>query len=72
MHPFVELRTRLIEIDALAALGDPEGSRAALVRAHARLLVLSSKIGDEAVRKTFLPWHARILRLATERLVRPF
>jgi hypothetical protein len=63
----VELRARLIETDALAALGNEKGALAAL----ARVLALSSKIGDEELRKTFFqkgPWNARILRLAAERL----
>jgi tetratricopeptide (TPR) repeat protein len=62
---------RLVYVEALHASGDHESARAALVIARARLLATADKIGDPALRRSFLEDvadNARTLRLAEERL----
>jgi hypothetical protein len=60
---------RVVHVEALLASGDVGGARTPLSRAYARLLVHSSKIGDPALRASFLeriPEHARTLSLARQ------
>jgi tetratricopeptide (TPR) repeat protein len=60
---------RLVHVEALFAAGDVAGARTLLSRAHARLLVHASKIGDPALRGSFLeriPEHARTIALTRQ------
>ena len=62
---------RLVYVEALHASGDHDSARAALVIARARLLETAAKIGDPALRRSFVDDvadNARTLRLAEERL----
>jgi tetratricopeptide (TPR) repeat protein len=66
---FRDAFVRLCHVEALLAVGDIAGARTPLSRAYARLLVHSSKIGDPALRASFLervPEHARTLALARQ------
>jgi hypothetical protein len=61
---------RLVYAEALHALGDP-GASAALAEARRRVLDRAARIGEEALRESFLgaiPENARTLALARERL----
>lgn len=69
-EPFI----RRIYVEALAAAGDHEGARAALVVARARVLEIATRIGDPALQRTFLEdahSNARSLALAEEWLGMP-
>ncbi len=69
VHGFREAFVRLVHVEALLGVGDVGGARTPLSRAYARLLVCSSKIGDPALRASFLeriPEHARTLALARQ------
>jgi ATP/maltotriose-dependent transcriptional regulator MalT len=58
---------RLVFAEALHAVGDIDGARAALSTAHESILRDAQQIRDEALRQSFLnnvPEHARILALA--------
>jgi tetratricopeptide (TPR) repeat protein len=60
---------RLVHVEALLATDDVAGARTPLSRAYARLLVHASKIGDPALKASFLervPEHARTLSLARQ------
>jgi ATP/maltotriose-dependent transcriptional regulator MalT len=62
-----ESRARLVEIEALSAIGDTTAAYAALDAARARLAVRAAVIGDPSLRASFLervPEHARTLELA--------
>ena len=64
---FRDTFVRLIHLEALLASGDVAGARTPMSRAYARLLVHSSRIGDPALRRSFLervPENARALALA--------
>jgi tetratricopeptide (TPR) repeat protein len=66
---FRDTFVRLTHIEALLATGDVSGARAPLSRTYGRLLVHSSKIGDPALRASFLervPENARIIALARQ------
>src|SRR5262249_37801441 len=49
-EPFI----RLVYVEALTAAGEHEAARAALALARARLLETAARIGDPALRRTFL------------------
>ncbi len=69
VYGFRDAFVRLVHIEALLATGDVAGARTPLSRAYARLLVHSSKIGDPALRASFLervPEHAKTLALARQ------
>jgi tetratricopeptide (TPR) repeat protein len=58
---------RLVHAEALHAVGDREAARAAIGEARARLFTNAEKIGDAALRRSFLedvPENARTLELA--------
>jgi hypothetical protein len=66
---FRDAFVRLVHVEALLATGDVAGARTPLSRAYARLLVHASKIGDAALKASFLervPEHARTLALARQ------
>jgi tetratricopeptide (TPR) repeat protein len=57
---------RLVFAEALHAVGDIDGARAALATAHASILRVAQQIRDEELRQSFLnnvPEHARIFAL---------
>jgi tetratricopeptide (TPR) repeat protein len=64
---FRDTFVRLVHLEALLASGDVAAARTPMSRAYARLLVHSSRIGDPALRRSFLervPENARTLALA--------
>lgn len=58
---------RLVHAEALHARGRVDEARAAIAGARARILAIAEKIGDPAIRRSFLqqvPENARTLTLA--------
>jgi hypothetical protein len=64
-----EAQARLVHAEALWAWGDGTGARIAIASAHTRLRARARRIGDPALRRSFLqnvPSNARTLTLAQE------